>query len=220
MTSQMWNLDLEALPTEVAERIEAVMRGETVAVVRGCEELGTLGFTSAVLEGDLVPMSRLGQPAVKVPEGITVVVTAMALSMAARRRLAEEFGEDYMVLDLVDAPADADILLTHPISLQLLGALRARFPRARVIITEIDDEEAGVNYSGPVSRLLDAGAEAYLPPRSLRGVAAAIDAQVRMRTELAGSGHSEGRYIRSGSRYRAIDGVAEHDQSGPNDSPR
>lgn len=103
----------------------------------------------------------------------------MALSTAARRRLGEAFGEDYMVLDLVDAPEDADILLTHPISLQLLGALRERFPRAEVVVTEIDDEEAGVSYLGPVSRLLDAGASAYLPPRPPPAIASAVDAHVR-----------------------------------------
>lgn len=84
-----------------------------------------------------------------------------------------------MVLDLGDAPEDADILLTHPISLQLLGALRERFPRAEVVVTEIDDEESGVSYLGPVSRLLDAGASAYLPPRPLPAIASAVDAHVR-----------------------------------------
>lgn len=172
-------LDLDSLPAEAVDLLEAVMRGEAVAVVRGGEELGTLGFTSAVIEGDIVASSRFGQPTVDVPEGVTVVVTAMALSTAARRRLGEAFGEDYMVLDLSDAPEDADILLTHPISLQLLGALRERFPRAEVVVTEIDDEESGVSYLGPVSRLLDAGASAYLPPRPLPAIASAVDAHVR-----------------------------------------
>lgn len=54
------------------------------------------------------------------------------------------------------------------------GSLRAQFPDARVIITEIDDEELGVSYSGPVSRLLDAGATAYLPPRPVSAIASMV----------------------------------------------
>ena len=51
-----------------------------------------------------------------------------------------------------------------------------------MIVTEIDDEELGVSAPGPVSRLLDAGASAYLPPRPLREVAASMHAY------LTGSG--------------------------------
>ena len=65
-------------------------------------------------------------------------------------------------------------ILTHPVSPQLLGILRQQFPNARVLITEIEDEELGVRYAGPVSRLLDAGAAAYLPPRPIAEVAANV----------------------------------------------
>jgi len=68
------------------------------------------------------------------------------------------------------------VLLTHPVSPQLLGILRHQFPNARVVITEIEDEELGVRYSGPVSRLLDAGASAYLPPRPIAELAATVHA--------------------------------------------
>lgn len=44
------------------------------------------------------------------------------------------------------------------------------------MITEIEDEELGVRYSGPVSRLLDAGASAYLPPRPIDELAANVHA--------------------------------------------
>ncbi|HET9634115.1 MAG TPA: hypothetical protein VFP73_17090, partial [Terrabacter sp.] len=80
------------------------------------------------------------------------------------------------------APPTADVLLTHPVSPQLLGSLRGMFPDARIIVTEIEDEELGVSQPGPVSRLLDAGACAYLPPRPLREVAASMHAY------LTGSG--------------------------------
>lgn len=87
-----------------------------------------------------------------------------------------------MIFDLHDGPEDADVLLTHPISLQLLGHLRAQFPHAEVVITEIEDEELGVSYSGPVSRLLDAGASAYLPPRTMGGIASAVNTFLTTRT--------------------------------------
>jgi hypothetical protein len=57
-----------------------------------------------------------------------------------------------------------------------VGSLRGLFPDARIIVTEIEDEELGVSAPGPVSRLLDAGASAYLPPRPLREVAASVHA--------------------------------------------
>jgi hypothetical protein len=41
----------------------------------------------------------------------------------------------------------------------LIGNLRSMFPKARVIIAEIEDDVLGVSYHGPVRRLLDAGAE-------------------------------------------------------------
>ena len=96
----------------------------------------------------------------------------MRLSDAARRRLSDELGENYIVLDIRKAPASTDVLLTHPISPQLLGILRMQFPEARVVITEIEDDELGVHYAGPVSRMLDAGAGAYLPPRPIAELAA------------------------------------------------
>ncbi len=90
--------------------------------------------------------------------------------------LADELGRDYVVLDFHDAPASTDVLLVNPVSPQLLGRLRDRYPRARVIVTEIDDEELGATHAGPVSRLLDAGATAYLPPQDISGVAANVHA--------------------------------------------
>ncbi|WGW11647.1 hypothetical protein LWF01_16375 [Saxibacter everestensis] len=167
-------LVLDELPDDVRRAIEAMVEGDEVAVLRGGEEVGYLSFRSAVLEGHVLPVSRLPQPETPIPEGVTVVATAMSLSGSARRRLSDEFGSDYIVLDLNEAPESTDVLLTNPISLQLIGHLRARFPQARVIISEIDDEELGVNYTGPVSRLLSAGASAYLPPRPLSGVASAV----------------------------------------------
>lgn len=167
-------IDLAALPADVRKTLEEALVGRVITLKRDGDELGTLSFRSSVLEGEVLEPSRLGRPTVERPEGVTIVATAMSLSASARRKLADEFGDDFLVLDLHDAPEDTDVLLTHPISLQLLGALKSQFPQARVVITEIEDEELGVDYAGPVSRLLDAGAAAYLPPRAIAGVASAV----------------------------------------------
>lgn len=87
-------LELDELEPELRRTIEAVICGDEVSVLRGGEEIGQLGFRSSILDGEIVVESRLGRPKVEVPEGVTVVVTAMALSKSApeavrriRRRL-------------------------------------------------------------------------------------------------------------------------------------
>lgn len=178
-------LDLETLPREVRSAVEAVVAGAEVTLRLEGRDLGALAFRPSVLEGTVVGGPRTEpEPAGpgRVPDGVTVVATATKLSDAARRRLSDELGPDYIVLDLLEAPPTADVLLTHPVSPQLLGSLRGMFPDARIIVTEIEDEELGVSQPGPVSRLLDAGACAYLPPRPLREVASSVHAY------LTGSG--------------------------------
>ncbi|NHN54745.1 hypothetical protein G9U51_02975 [Calidifontibacter sp. DB0510] len=167
-------LDLDALPRAVRRAIEAAVAGLPVTVVSGGCELGTLAFRPSVLSGVVIPAAHEPEPETVPREGVTVVATAMQLSDSARRRLADEFGSDYVVLDLQEAPRSTDVLLISPVSPQLLGTLRAQFPDARVIITEIEDEELGVRYGGPVSRLLDAGASAYVPPRSISAIASTV----------------------------------------------
>ncbi|WP_374968195.1 hypothetical protein [Terrabacter sp. BE26] len=173
-------LDLETLPREVRSAVEAMVAGREVTLRHEGRELGILAFRPAVLEGAVVagPPAPAAEPVPVegVRDGVTVVATATKLSDAARSRLSDELGPDYIVLDLLKAPTTADVVLTHPVSPQLLGSLRAGFPNARVIVTEIDDEELGVSQPGPVGRLLDAGAAAYLPPRPLREVASSVHA--------------------------------------------
>lgn len=177
--SKRTELHLDKLPKGVRSAIETAITGGEVVVSRDGEEIGLLSFRPTVVEGQIIPQSRLGQPKVDVPDGVTVIATAMALSKSARAKLAASFGPDYLVLDLNDAPEDADVLLTHPISLTLLAQLRSRFPSARTVVTEIDDEENGINYSGPVSRLIDSGASAYLPPSTLSSLATTVDRYVK-----------------------------------------
>jgi hypothetical protein len=169
-------LDLDALPDELRTSLTAAMDGAEITLVSGDREMGQLLFRPSVLEGVVLPDARDAAPGVETPEGVTVVATAMKLSDAARRRLSDEFGSEYIVLDLHDAPPTTDVLLINPVSPQLLNILHGSFPTARLIITEIEDDELDVSYPGPVSRLLDAGASAYLPPRPVAEVASTVHA--------------------------------------------
>jgi hypothetical protein len=169
-------LDVEELPRDVRAAVEDAIAGDSIILTRSGVTIGSLEFGATVLEGTVIERPHEPVSAASVPDGITVIATAMKLSDAARRRLSDEFGAAYIVLDIHAAPTSTDVLLTHPVSPQLLGILRQQFPNARVVITEIEDEELGVRYSGPVSRLLDAGASAYLPPRPIAELAANVHA--------------------------------------------
>src|SRR6476661_5720723 len=149
-------LDVEALPPDVRAAIEAAIAGDSIILTRSGVRIGSLAFGTNVLEGTVAERPHEPVSETSVPDGITVIATAMKLSDAAR--------------------TSTDVLLTHPVSPQLLGILRQQFPNARVVVTEIEDDEVGVRYSGPVSRLLDAGASAYLPPRPIAEVAANVHA--------------------------------------------
>ena len=170
-------IDLDDLPPEVRALLEAAVAGEEVTLTRGGEPLGTLSFTSRVLHGAILHAEDEDdedEPATPHTEGVTVVATAMRLSKAVRARLSEEFGDDYLVIDMKQAPPTVDVLLVPPGTPQLVHGLRGMFPDARVVVTEIEDEELGVSYAGQVGRMLDAGASAYLPPRPIAQVAAGV----------------------------------------------
>lgn len=169
-------LDLDELPPGVRAAVEAAIAGDDITLTRSGGPIGSLEFHSIVLEGTVVDGPAPRPAPTPIPDGVTVVATTMALSDTASRRLSDEFGADYLVLDLHEAPTSTNVLLTHPVSPQLLGHLQHQFPHARIVITEIDDEELGVHYPGPVSRLLDAGAAAYLPPRPIAEIAANVHA--------------------------------------------
>ncbi|GAA1238812.1 hypothetical protein GCM10009657_13130 [Oryzihumus leptocrescens] len=165
-------LDLTGLSPEVRAVVESLIDDGEVDITRSGEPVGTLAFTSTVLHGAVLPPDPPGRTGQGSPrEGVVVVATTMLMSDAARRRLSDAFGPDYLVLDFLDAPSTADIVLTQPVSPQLTHRWTLMFPQAQVIITEILDPEFGLDVSGPVGRLLDAGAHVYLPPRPVEQVA-------------------------------------------------
>ncbi|NUR14982.1 MAG: hypothetical protein HOQ13_01520 [Dermatophilaceae bacterium] len=174
-------IDLATLPPQLRDLVEALVEGAEVTVDRAGETVGTLSFRPAVLTGTVhTPHgeqgprdTRLGRP---LPEGVKVVVTAMRLSREARRRLGDAMGPGFLVVDFADAPDSADIVLSHPVSPQLLGRFHLLFPEAHVIVTEIHDPELGIDVTGPVGRILDAGVQAYLPARPVEKVAENVQA--------------------------------------------
>lgn len=88
--------------------------------------------------------------------------------------------------DLHAAPTTADVLLVPPASPQLIGSLRSMFPKARVIIAEVEDDVLGVSCHGPVRRMLDAGAETYLTSTTIPSLAKQLDHTLTQRHQITG----------------------------------
>ena len=172
---QRAQVDLARLPSDIANLIAGLAPGGTLEITRGGEPVATITAAGqAPLEGTVIrarPASDAGDSGASAAEGVTVVATAMELSDTARSKLSEELGDDYIVLDMWDAPKTADVLLIPAISLKLLGNLRGMFPAARVVIAELDDPELGISYPSPVRRLLDAGADLYLATTTVPSLA-------------------------------------------------
>lgn len=96
----------------------------------------------------------------------TEVAVALNLPAASLERLAAMVGAGARLVDLREASPDADAVVVGPVNPQLIGVLRAQFPKAEVLVVELD--------AGPVTRVLDAGASAYLVAGSLEALAAAL----------------------------------------------
>lgn len=110
--------------------------------------------------------------AVAVPEIVAarpVVVTAIPLKRAARDELARLLGA--RVVDVRDPDEQVDLVLTPSCSPQLVGALKAKYPGARVVIVELDDDAWDIELSGPVKRVLRAGADGYVLADSMADLA-------------------------------------------------
>jgi antitoxin (DNA-binding transcriptional repressor) of toxin-antitoxin stability system len=172
-------IDAARLPEDVLALIEALRPGEDLFIVRDGEPIAEISRTLRTSR----TAERLAED-----DDVTVVATAMKLSAQARAKLSEQLGPGYIVLDMHSAPKSAEVLLVPPISPQLIGNLRNSFPEARVVIAEIEDAEHGVLYEGPVRRLLNAGAEAYLPASTIPGLAKQLDRTITHLNQLgAGS---------------------------------
>ncbi|MFI6184017.1 hypothetical protein ACIA8R_51390 [Nonomuraea sp. NPDC051191] len=184
-------IDVARVPDDVVALIYALEPGESLVLTRDGASIATISSTVDVVQGAVVDRAEPDEPDRAAPvdhDGVTVVATAMELSNAARVALSTQLGADYVVLDMHAAPATADVLLVPAGSPQLIAGLRSMFPKARVVVTEIEDPELGVRYDGPVRRLLDAGADAYLPPATVPVLARQLDHTLNRGRELAGGG--------------------------------
>ncbi|MFD4671289.1 hypothetical protein ACFWNN_16250 [Lentzea sp. NPDC058450] len=164
-------IDGDRLPEDVLATIEALRPGEDLFVVRD-------GVPIAKISGAAKPSHAGTASAGDTCDDVTVVATAMKLSKSARTTLSSQLGPDYIVLDMHSAPRTAEVLLVPPLSPQLIGALRESFPKARVVVAEVEDRELGVVHEGPVRRLLDAGADVYFPPSTIPRLAQQLDRTV------------------------------------------
>ena len=118
-----YRIVLEGLPLDARVALEAAMDDAEVLLIQDGAEVGRVVVQPSVLEGIVLPDLYRDADAGSthdpepVPDGVTVVATAMRLSRKARARLSEELGDDYIVMDLGDAPDSADVLLiprSHP----------------------------------------------------------------------------------------------------------
>lgn len=176
-------IDVTRLPDDVVGLIDALGPGDELVITRNGEAIATIATAGVV---DDAALGRHSEPSTLADGNVTVVATAMKLSASARKALSAELGAGYIVLDLHAAPTTADVLLVPPASPQLIGNVRALFPKARVIVTEIEDAELGVKYHGPIRRMLDAGAETYLAATAIPRLAKQLDHAVTRRGRLTG----------------------------------
>lgn len=179
-------IDVTRLPADVVELIHALGPGEDLVIMKDGDAFATISSTCGVLDCASIAASTPDEPPMMVYDNVTVVATAMKLSASARTSLSAELGEDYIVLDLHTAPTTADVLLVPPGSPQMIGNLRSMFPRARVVVTEIEDNDLGISYRGPIRRMLDAGAETYLAATAIPRLARQLDHAITQRQHITG----------------------------------
>jgi hypothetical protein len=163
-------IDVADLPEEVVALIDALGPDEDLVVTRAGRSIAVIDRTYAVFDPE-----RADDTEHPPYDDVTVVATAMELSDEVRAALSAALGEDYIVLDLHVAPVSTDFVLVPPVSPQLIGNLRSRFPKARVVVAEIDDPTLGVSFRGPIGRLIDAGADTYLASTTIPNLATQLD---------------------------------------------
>ncbi|MEU4446120.1 hypothetical protein AB0K14_34170 [Actinosynnema sp. NPDC050801] len=173
------HIDVTDLPEDVVALVDALGPGEIVFITRDGAPIAAVAGIGGGTGARHVDAEQ--EPSV---HDVTVVATAMKLSGSARASLSAALGGDYIVLDMHSAPTTADVLLVPPSSPQLIGSLRSMFPRARVIVTDVEDDGLGVSYHGPVRRMLDAGADSYLTSTTIPRLARQLDHVVTRHRQL------------------------------------
>jgi hypothetical protein len=98
------------------------------------------------------------------------VVCAVALKQHAREKLAEMLGDVHLV-DIREPVVSADVVLVPSCAPQTVTRLKEAYPSARLIVVELEDWDRDIELSGPVTRLRQAGADAYVTADSLEDLA-------------------------------------------------
>jgi antitoxin (DNA-binding transcriptional repressor) of toxin-antitoxin stability system len=178
-------IDVARLAEDVVELIDALGPGEELVITRDGDSVAVISSARGGLDGGVIGSpEEAGEQSLVDYGNVTVVATAMKLSASARTSLSAELGADYIVLDLHSAPTTADVLLVPPSSPQLIGSLQSMYPKARVVVAEIEDAVLGVSYRGPVRRMFDAGADAYVSSTTIPHLAKQLDHTITQRKEI------------------------------------
>jgi hypothetical protein len=112
----------------------------------------------------------------RVGAGPVRVVAALPLKEETRAHLAARLGPGHEVIDIRDAGTDADIVLCPSASPKTISCLKETFAGAHVIVVELEDWQHGIDLGGPVTRALEAGADAYSVAESLDSLAKVLGA--------------------------------------------
>ncbi|AOS63715.1 hypothetical protein BKA25_002548 [Actinoalloteichus hymeniacidonis] len=180
-------IDVSRLPEDLVALIDRLGTGDRLLIARDGDVIATISSTTASIEDDAGPVpadEAVCEPAMDFGD-VLVVATAMKLSASARASLSAQLGPDYIVLDMHAAPRTADVLLVPPVSPQLIASLRTVYPKARVVVAEIEDRELGITYQGPVRRMLDAGAQTYLMSTTIPRLAEQLDHAITQSQQLS-----------------------------------
>jgi hypothetical protein len=106
------------------------------------------------------------------PEPQRVVVTfSIAASQIAS--FQAQLGPRYKVLD-VNTAVKADIVICPPCSVRTIEKLQRQYPTAAIVVVEPDTRSGSLD--APVTRLLAAGAAAYVTDPSSEGLASTVRA--------------------------------------------
>jgi hypothetical protein len=99
------------------------------------------------------------------------VVVTFSLSGRQIASLRAELGPLYQVLD-VSTAVEADIVICPPCSTRTIEKLQRQYPTAAIVVVEPDARSGSLD--APVTRLLAAGAAAYVTDPSSEGLASTI----------------------------------------------
>lgn len=94
------------------------------------------------------------------------------MNAAAKAVLRRTVGEDVRIVDIRVADGSEELVVSPPVSRQLIDKLKRAFPLARLLVVELDDPAFGLSFGGPVARTLDAGADGYCVASSIEQLAA------------------------------------------------